>query len=282
MTLQDSIRHFATPDGLTLAYSDIGSGVPLLCLAGLTRNMDDFEPVLSFADRARIIRLDSRGRGRSDFDPEWRNYNVLQESNDALALLDHLGIEKTAILGTSRGGLIAMTLAVGHKERLLGVMLNDIGPMIEPAGLAYIFGYLGNRPDFKDFDDAAEKLSKTMAERFSGVPRETWKVFARRVWRQAEDGLDLRYDPHLRTAVLEQSASDTMPDLWPVYRALEGLPLALLRGGNSDLLSAETASKMKEMHPELEVTVIPGRGHVPFLDEPESQAAIASFLDRLS
>ena len=281
MTLQDSIRHFTTPDGLTLAYSDIGGGTPLLCLAGLTRNMDDFEPVLGFADRARIIRLDSRGRGRSDFDPEWRNYNVLQEANDALALLDHLGIERTAILGTSRGGLIAMTLAVGHKERLLGVMLNDIGPMIEPNGLAYIFGYLGNRPDFKDFDDAAEKLANRMAERFPGVSRDAWATYARRIWRQAEDGLDLRYDPHLRTAVLEQSASDAMPDLWPLYQALEGLPLALLRGGNSDLLSAETAEKMREMHPELEVTVIPDRGHVPFLDEPESQAAIAAFLDRV-
>lgn len=282
MTRQDTFHHFDTPDGLTLAYSDTGEGIPLLCLAGLTRNMDDFETVLGFADRARIIRLDSRGRGRSEFDPEWKNYNVLQEANDALALLDHLGIERTAILGTSRGGLIAMTLAVGHKERLLGVILNDIGPMIEPNGLAYIFGYLGNRPDFKDFDDAAETLTTTMAERFPGVSQAAWRVYARRIWRQAEDGLDLRYDPHLRTAVLEQSASDAMPDLWPVYEALNGLPLALLRGANSDLLSAETAAKMKERHPELDVTVIPDRGHVPFLDEPQSQAAIARFLGRLA
>ena len=127
---------FKTADGLRLAYDDTGSGTPLLCLAGLTRNRSDFDFVRrDFRDRARIIRLDSRGRGESDFDDDWRNYSVVQEALDALALLDHLGLEKTAILGTSRGGLIAMTLAPQHRDRLLGICLNDIGPALDPAGL---------------------------------------------------------------------------------------------------------------------------------------------------
>ena len=130
------MSNFTTADGLTLAYDDQGAGVPLLCLAGLTRNMDDFEPVLeTFGDRARIIRLDSRGRGASDFAEDVMTYSVVQEAADALALVDHLGLEKVAILGTSRGGLLAMTLAFQHKHRLAGVLLNDIGPDIDADGL---------------------------------------------------------------------------------------------------------------------------------------------------
>ncbi|MEM8629975.1 MAG: alpha/beta hydrolase [Pseudomonadota bacterium] len=270
---------FQTADGLTLHFTDDGAGLPLLCLAGLSRNTRDFEPVVArFAESARVICLDSRGRGASDFDPDYHNYNVLQESLDALALLDHLGIEKAAILGTSRGGLIAMTLAVGHKDRLRGVFLNDIGPLIEPAGLAHIFTYLGNRPQFSDYDDAAEKLEVAMAARFPGVSRAAWRVYAERIWREVEDGLDLRYDPNLRRASLEQSAGDQMPNLWPLYDALQDLPIALLRGANSDLLSAETARKMIERHPGVLYAEVPDRGHVPFLDEPQSIALIEDFL----
>lgn len=279
----DELHFFTSDDGRTLAYSDGGAGVPLLCLAGLTRNMRDFEPVQEhFADRARIIRLDSRGRGLSEFDKDYQKYNVLQEANDALALLDHLRIDKAAVLGTSRGGLIAMTMGVGHKDRLLGVLLNDIGPEIEPAGLAYIFGYLGMKPGDANYDAAAERLETAMAPRFPGVTRAQWRIYAERLWKEGPDELELRYDPHLRRAVLEQSADDSLPSLWPLFEAFEGLPLALLRGANSDLLSPETAAKMREIHPEMLYAEVPDRGHVPFLDEPASRELIGKFLDMLT
>ncbi|TCO72807.1 alpha/beta fold hydrolase [Rhodovulum euryhalinum] len=275
------MQRFAADDGLWLAYDDQGTGTPLLCLAGLTRNMDDFEPVVEqFADRARIIRLDTRGRGGSDHDPDFMNYNLIREGRDALALLDHLGLARAAILGTSRGGLIAMVLAAGHKDRLIGVCLNDIGPMVDPVGMGYIMSYLGKRPELADYDAAAARLEQTMARRFPGVTRAQWRVYARRLWDEAPDGLALRYDPRLRHAVAEASATGAMPDLWPLFDALAGLPVALIRGANSDILSADTAAEMRRRRPDMIHAEVADRGHVPFLDEPESVAAIAAFLER--
>ncbi|TCP62319.1 pimeloyl-ACP methyl ester carboxylesterase [Rhodovulum bhavnagarense] len=271
---------FAADDGVMLAYDDCGQGPVLLCLAGLTRNMDDFEPVVDrFAGLARILRLDMRGRGGSDHDHDFMNYNLIREGRDALALLDHLGIARAAILGTSRGGLVAMTLAAGHRDRLSGVCLNDIGPMIEPRGLAYIMDYLGKLPGYADYDDAADKLSVGMAGRFVGVSWTQWRDHARRLWMETPEGLALRYDPRLRHAVAEASAADAIPDLWPLFEALKDLPVALIRGENSDILSAATAAEMCRRRPDMIYAEVPGRGHVPFLDEPEAVTALGLFLE---
>ena len=278
---------FTTADGLRIAYDDRGAGPVLLCLPGLTRNMDDFEPVVDhFAHRARVIRMDFRGRGASGYDPDFSHYNVVQESQDVIGLLDHLGLDKAAILGTSRGGLVAMTLAATAKDRLAGVCFNDIGPVIEPTGLAYIIGYLGLPPADPDFDTALREVPRRMAARFPHVPAETWASYIRRVWQVAEDGtLSLRYDPRLRDATLAQMAAaegQPAPDLWPLFAALEGLPLALIRGANSDLLSRDTAARMRDLRPDMIYADVADRGHVPFLDEPESLSAITQFLDRLT
>ena len=273
---------FTTSDGLRLAYDDAGprTGHPLLCLAGLTRNMADFEPVLdAFGTRARIVRLDARGRGRSERDPDWRNYNLVREGRDTLELLDHLGIGRASILGTSRGGLIALTLGVAHAERLHGVIFVDIGPALDPAGLSLIMAHLGTRPSFASYEEAADRLPEAMAPRFADVPRATWRAFAERVWTEGPDGLDLRYDPNLRKAVLEASATDALPDLWPLLDAFHAMPTALIRGANSDLLSAETAAEMRRRLPGMIFADVPGRGHVPFLDEPAARDAIAAYLD---
>ncbi|MBL3597959.1 alpha/beta hydrolase [Rhodovulum sulfidophilum] len=277
------MTRFAADDGRMLAYDDRGSGTPLLCLAGLTRNMDDFEPVLdAFADRARVIRLDTRGRGGSDRDPDFMNYNLIRESRDALNLMDHLGLDRVAILGTSRGGLIAMMLAASHKDRLSGVCFNDIGPLVEPRGMAHIMSYLGLPPGYADYDDAAAQLALKMRDRFPGVGRDQWRAYARRLWDATPDGLALRYDPALRHAVMEQSATDALPDLWPLFDALDGLPLALIRGAHSDILSPETASEMQRRRPDMIFAEIPDRGHTPFLDEPAAVAAIATLLERIA
>jgi len=276
-------RHFTTDDGLNIAYEDTGAGLPLLCLAGLTRNMADFEPVArDFAHRARVIRMDYRGRGQSDHDPDYMNYSIARESTDALQLLDHLGIRRAAILGTSRGGLIAMALAPTCRDRLLGVCLNDIGPEIAQEGIAYIMTYLGQCPAWTTYDAGATGLMETNARSFPGVPQAYWRRHAERIWRQEDDGLYLRYDARLRQAILEQSATGEIPDLWPLFDALDGVPLGLIHGVNSDLLTAGTVARMRARRPDMLYAAVPDRGHVPFLDEPQAQQVLSEFLDRVA
>ncbi|MEM1361143.1 MAG: alpha/beta hydrolase [Pseudomonadota bacterium] len=276
------IRHFQTSDGLSLAYDDAGDGLPLLCLAGLTRNMTDFDFVRPhLLKQCRVIRLDSRGRGRSDFDKDYMNYNILRESEDVLELLDHLGIAQTAILGTSRGGMIAMVLGSGHPDRLLGACLNDIGPMIEPAGLAHIFGYLSVVPPQKTLDEAARAIQETYAAKFPTVDLARWRAHVDHIYKQGATGLELRYDAQLRKSLIEQSAGDTLPSMWPLFDAFKGLPIALIRGENSDILSAETKAEMVKRRPDMLHTTVPDRGHVPFLDEPEALDLLTQFIQRL-
>lgn len=275
-----TLNHFTASDGTRLAYDDRGEGTPLLCLPGLTRNMEDFRPILApLAGRCRIIRLDARGRGRSDRAADFTTYNVLREGHDVLELLDHLRLPRVVVLGTSRGGLVAMALAAAHAERMASVILNDIGPVVEPVGLARIMDYVGRAPSAKTYDAVAEATARYHAAAFPGVPLAVWREQVEHWYEEVPEGLALRYDPALRTAMLHQSASGTMPDFWPFFDALARLPLAVIRGANSDVLSAATLVEMQRRHPGVLAVTVPDRGHVPFLDEPESLAAIAAMLD---
>ncbi len=266
---------FTASDGISLHYTDEGEGLPVLCLAGLTRNASDFDYVAPHLKDVRLIRMDYRGRGQSDWaDPS--TYTLPQEGMDAIALLDHLGIEKAAILGTSRGGIIAMGLAATVKDRLLGACLNDIGPDIAEPGLDAIKTYLGRRPTFKTYDEATVQRAKLMAG-FESVPEARWREEAKKHYIEKPDGLDINYDPKLREGVLS-GPQNLNPDLWPFFDALDGLPLALIRGANSDLLTTETAAEMARRRPDMLVADVPGRGHVPFLDEPESLLVIQTWL----
>ncbi|MEL6914049.1 MAG: alpha/beta hydrolase [Pseudomonadota bacterium] len=269
--------HFHASDGARLHYTDEGdrAGTPLLCLAGLTRTGRDFDYVAPHLPPCRLIRLDYRGRGQS----EWSGaatYTLPREGQDALELLDHLGLAQAAILGTSRGGLIATGLAATAKDRLLGVALNDIGPKIEAAGLDAIKAYLGRRPAFRTLEEAISGRASVMAG-FAGVPETRWAQEVMLHYRAAPDGLDISYDPALREAVLGNEAG-AAPDLWPIFDALGGLPLALIRGANSDLLSPETAAEMARRRPDMIRAEVPGRGHVPFLDEPEALGALTQWM----
>ena len=264
--------------GLDLAYWDDGDGIPLLCLAGLTRDRRDFEYVAPHLSGVRLIRLDSRGRGASDrADPS--TYTVPQEAADAVALLDHLGLDTAAILGTSRGGFIAMWLAATAKDRLRGVCLNDIGPVIDTAGLDVIKGYIGRRPTVKTLEEASA-IRPYIMEGFEDVPAERWRSEVEHFFVETEDGLDLTYDPRLREAV-EASGAQPSPDLWPLFDALEGLPLGIIRGANSDLLSHATYAEMLRRRPDAVAAEVPKRGHVPFLDEAESLSVIHRWLELL-
>ena len=270
--------NFTTSDGLSLHYSDDGEGLPVLCLAGLTRDGRDFDFVAPHLTGVRLIRLDYRGRGQSDWgDPS--TYQIPIEGRDAVELLNHLKIDKVAILGTSRGGLIAMVMAATVKDRLLGVALNDIGPEIAPEGIEFIKNYLGRLPALSSHAEVAEARERAMTG-FEDVPKSRWLEEAERLFHETDDGLALTYDAKLREAVLDGGAQPA-PDLWPLFDALAGLPLACIRGANSDLLAPETYVEMKKRRPDMIAVEVPGRGHIPFLDEPESLDALRRWLDML-
>ena len=266
-------------DGIRLHYDDEGprDGLPVLALAGLTRSGRDFDFVAPHLRDVRLIRMDYRGRGRSEFaDPA--TYTIPQEAADALRLLDALGVDRAAILGTSRGGLIAMWVAATAKDRLRGVCLNDVGPVLDPAGLAFIADYLGRPPRARTLAEQAAARARAMTG-FEGVPESRWLEEARRMFTETPDGLALTYDPALRQAVLPGDRIPEADPAWPLFDALDGLPLALIRGANSNLLSAETAAEMRARRPDMIHAEVPGRGHVPFLDEPEALAALRAWLE---
>lgn len=274
--------HFTTPDGTRLAYADErigGAETPvLLCLPGLTRTMGDFGYLKPHLPPVRLIRMDYRGRG----DSQWTgaaSYTVPQEAQDALALLDHLGVARTAVLGTSRGGMIAMVLAAMARDRLTGICLNDIGPVIDRRGLERIFNYVGRNPAPRTHDALAAALPRNMPG-FANVPDSRWLDEARLHYRSTDRGLEITYDPALREAFLSAFAGPE-PDLWPLFDACAGLPLALIRGANSDLLSPATTAEMRRRRPDMLFADVPDRAHIPFLDEAESLAVVRAFLHAL-
>jgi pimeloyl-ACP methyl ester carboxylesterase len=266
---------FTTPDGTRIAYDDEGDGLPLLCLPGLTRTMADFDYMLPHLPPCRVIRMDYRGRGAS----QWTGaatYTVPQEAKDALDLLDHLGLDRAAVLGTSRGGLIGMLLAALAKPRLIGLCLNDIGPEIHRPGLTRILDYVGRNPASKTHADLAAALPRNMPG-FANVPPARWLAEAQLHYTQTDTGLQITYDPTLRESFL--AAFDGPPvDLWPLFDACVGMPLALIRGANSDLLSPATTAEMRRRRPDMITAEVPDRAHIPFLDEGESIAALHAFL----
>lgn len=255
---------FTARDGARLAYRDEGQGLPVLCLAGLTRNMADFDYVAPHLQNIRLIRMDYRGRGQSGWTGQ-DSYTVPQESRDAIALLDYLGIGKAAILGTSRGGLIGLFLAATAHDRLLGLCLNDVGPKIEKAGLEQIFDYVGRNPAAKTHTELAARLPSAMPG-FANVPEGRWLADAQKHYDETPGGLRIKYDPALREAFLTAFQGEP-PDLWPLWDACAGFPVALLRGANSNLLSPETVSEMRRRRPDTIYAEIPGRAHIPWLDE---------------
>ena len=272
---------FQTSDGLNLHYEEAGTGLPVLCLSGLTRNARDFDFLAPHLADVRLIRLDYRGRGQSDWAPDPLSYTVPREAQDVIELLDHLGLEQVAVIGTSRGGLIAMVLAAMAKHRLLGVALNDIGPELDPGGLDVIMGYLGRHPEAADLDDLAVQRAAAMAAKFPGVPLERWRQEVTHTHVETPDGVRINYDPGLREAVIAAGAKGA-PDLWPLFDALSPLPCAVIHGANSDLLSHATVARMADRMPGLIVAHVPDRAHIPFLDEDEALEALRQWLEQMA
>lgn len=270
-------QFFQAADNARLAYKDQGEGLAVLCLSGLTRNMRDFDYLAPHLPDIRLIRMDYRGRGQSDWTGA-DTYTVQQEGADALALLDHLGVDRAAIIGSSRGGLIGMYLAAVARDRLLGLCLNDVGPVLEVEGLRAISDYIGQPPAAKTLEDVATQLEQNRTG-FGPIPKERWLDEARHQYRETADGVALRYDPALRDSYL--AAMEALEgDAWPLFDLLAGLPLALIHGAGSDLLGTAAVAEMRKRRPDMIYAKVPERGHIPFLDEPESLTAIRAWLKK--
>lgn len=271
------MHYFTSFDGTKLAYMDVGQGLPVLCLPGLTRNSSDFDYVAPFLQGTRMIRLDYRGRGASDWCADFSTYSIPTEAQDVVALLDHLNLPKVAVLGTSRGGLIAMLMAAGFRDRLIGVCLNDIGPEIAGDGLKKIMGYVGQPLPFQTHQEMAAAMSERM-KGFANVSQDRWLEEVQRHSIETPEGLKINYDPRLRDAIITASTAPPV-DLWPFFDAMAELPLALIRGENSDLLTLETVQTMQQRRPDMVFASVPDRAHVPFLDEPHAVAALTTWLE---
>ena len=273
-----------SPDGVVLHARDHGptdgGPVPVLCLPGLTRNAKDFEPVAQrLAQTRRVISPDFRGRGLSGHAADPLTYRPDVELADTLLVLDHLNVARAAVIGTSRGGIVALIMAAKARERLAGVLFNDIGPRVDIAGLLRIRSYIGSDPQFGSWDEAVAALKATNPG-FDSLSAEQWLVFARRVFREVEGVPRADYDARLAMTFPspEDITSGKVPELWGLLDLMTDMPLTVLRGEHSDLLSAATVAEMQVHAPQLVAVTVRNRGHVPFLDEPEALAAIDAWL----
>jgi pimeloyl-ACP methyl ester carboxylesterase len=278
-------RWFDSADGLRLYYRDYAaesSGrLPVLCLPGLTRNSRDFEHVaLRLRAGRRVLCADLRGRGRSQHDPNWQNYHPGTYLADIARLLDDAGVERCVYFGTSLGGILTMLTAATAPQRVAAAILNDVGPEVDPAGLARIASYVGRFPPARTWDDAVRLVRATYEFALPGLSDEQWLDYTRRSYSDVDGSPKLDMDPMIGEAVRSAPAV-AAPDLWPVFRALAAVPTLVLRGASSDILSRATLDRMQAEKPDLVSVEVPNRGHVPLLDEPEAVAAIDAFLDRL-
>ena len=274
-----------TPDGLRLHWRDYGdfksARLPVICLPGLTRNAADFHDIalhLSQTQGRRVIVLESRGRGLSDWDKDPSHYSIPQELADLLHVMDVLALKKAHFLGTSRGGLITMALASIRPDLIASSILNDIGPVIEPAGLLRIKSYVGKSIPLVNYDEARSVLAKTHAAYFPALSSDDWEMFARATWNETSDGLVLSYDPQISQTLKDYDPSQPAPDLWPLWHALAQAPCLLIRGNLSDLFSEETAKKMAQGHQHCTIHTVSGQGHAPLLRDKPALDAIADFI----
>ncbi len=278
-------RYWNSSDGLRLHYRDYPGPAerpPILCLPGLTRNARDFEPMADrLAGEWRVIAVEFRGRGQSEYDPNPANYVPATYAADLLKLLDQLGIADAVFCGTSLGGLVTMLMSGSDPERIAGAMINDIGPVIEPAAIERLRSYVGKGGRWASWAEAAEAAAAINRIAFPHYTAEDWDRFVRRLCSQRADG---SIQPDYDMAIALPFANDSgAPDFdpWPLLEGLADKPVLIVRGETSDLFSAQTAERMLELMPNAELVTIPGIGHAPALDEPEAIAGIDRLLKRV-
>jgi pimeloyl-ACP methyl ester carboxylesterase len=277
-------------DGLRLHVREYGPrtalALPVVCLPGLARTVSDFNalaPALANGPPPRhVIAIDSRGRGQSDSDSNPENYNLAVELGDVATVLTALEIGEAVFIGSSRGGLLTMLLGVTHPTAIAGVVLHDIGPVIEPKGLARIKSYVGKLPQPRNFGEGAEILRRLFDAQFPRLTGEQWLAAAQRTWKTDKGKLVPTYDVKLARTLAEFDIERPLPAMWAEFDALSHVPILVIRGANSDILSAATVAAMHGRHPQLESMEVADQGHVPLLDSPDLIRRIAEFVCRCS
>lgn len=280
--------YFTSRDGLKLygrKYPSANGGghglKPVVCLAGLTRNSKDFHHLAvalshSVEQVRDVYTLDYRGRGKSAFDPNWRNYALQVELLDVLDFFTLNDLHEAVVIGTSRGGLLAMLMGAAQPTLLSAVVLNDIGPVINTAGLARIAGYVGRTPTPHSWDQAAQAIKRHNKAHFPNATDETWLAVAKQ-WFNEENGKPAAgYDKKLGQALA--ALKGKIPDLWPQFEALKHVPVMVIRGSNSDILSQDTVEEMLRRHPRATAYTVDGEGHAPLLHDAPAHDAIATFI----
>lgn len=276
----------SAPDGLRLHVSTQGSrsasALPVVCLPGLARTAADFDALADAlaSDAARprrVIALDYRGRGQSEYDRDPARYNFQVELADVLAVIAALDATPAIFVGTSRGGILAMLLAAVRPSAIAGVVLNDIGPVIEPKGLMRIKGYVGKLPQPRTFEEGAEILRRLFDAQFPKLGPTDWLASAHRTFREVNGALVTTYDPKLAKTLEGVGFEKPFPPLWAQFDAFAHVPVMVIRGANSDILSAATVEAMRARRATLEVIEVPDQGHAPLLAEPDTIARIVAF-----
>lgn len=275
-------------DNLRLRYrefkpADDTDATPVVCLPGLTRSAVDFDSLagaLAADPRCprRVVAFDYRGRGLSDHDPDWHHYDMATERRDVLDGLAVCGIHHAHFIGTSRGGLHIMALAATHRPMIRGVILNDIGPVLEPGGLKRIKSYVGAMVAPRTMKEAVHVLKLGAGEHFDGLSPEEWRIFATTTFGADESNMRLRYDPNLARTLDGFDLDRPLPDSWHLFDALRGAPLLVIRGANSDLLSEATLASMGQRWAHVVTMTVPGQGHAPLLADPSSIGHVQDFL----
>jgi pimeloyl-ACP methyl ester carboxylesterase len=256
-------------------------GLPVLCLPGLTRNSRDFtELAQRLCERHEVLTADLRGRGRSAWDSDPSHYQLPTYVQDVWSLLKSRSVSRVLVVGTSLGGLMGMLMAAMQPRLIAGVVLNDVGPEFDPAGLRRIAGYAGKLPPVSSWSDAAAQAKSVYSLALPGLTDEQWMDYARRGYRENAAGIPIPdMDPKIASA-LQNPPAAAPADLWPLYSQIKGVPMLVIRGALSDLLSAATVLRMARENRDVEHITVANRGHAPLLNEPESLAAIDAFVAR--
>lgn len=291
MANEDGFRHayFAAEDGLKLHARIYGEGIsqawPVVCLPGLTRNARDFHALALFLSqqaerRRKVVAFDYRGRGLSEYDRNWKNYNVMTEAGDLAAGLAALGIDHAAFIGTSRGGLILHMMTTSRPAAMKAVILNDVGPVLEGEGLAHIRAYLERAPKPRSMEEALSVQRATHGSAFPALTDDDWARMVGALYRESKGRLIADFDPKLVKTLKSVDLGRPLPQLWPQYEAFAAAPLMVIRGENSKLLSAATVDEMVKRHPRAHAVTVKGQGHPPLLETGDLPRQIAAFLDR--
>lgn len=277
----------SAPDGLRLHVREYGSrmmpALAAVCLPGLTRTVADFDILAAHLAKTgprRVIALDSRGRGQSEYDRDPENYNLLVELGDVVAVLTALAVGPAIFIGSSRGGLLTMHLAVAHPTAIAGVVLHDIGPVIEPKGLARLRSYVGKMPQPRSFDEGADILRHLFHAQFPNLSPEQWLAAARRAWQMRDGALTPTYDVRLSRTLTAIDIERPLPPLWNEFDALKRVPVLVIHGGRSDILTAATVTAMAARHPGMETIAVADQGHVPLLEGDELLRRVGDFVAR--